>query len=1081
MRPGHKALMLIQEKESSPMESPLTESAEQWTESGVFTSADSSGPGLQKSSSKPQHLNIHHDVSFDTEGDLSEMSPMGAEEMAASDQKQLSPIMSQSSDMHEETVVHSLDKETDVQSLVGTADANLSPITFTESKATSPMSIPNEKEVTMVDASSSPLKDDALEAMVKQKYEEQKVEQESTKTDIEKMEIPMRIHDKKETVSEMSPATQIGEEDVKEVAQVDKVSCTTEELTADARKSEMMEETTLEIMPGNLIHVASQENDDTDFITAQNTADKVESYAVERIEVVTNQVPTVTETVLVDNEHTLHGEPIHMIKDEDISEEPAQFPKSTAIVSEKSEHFQELEIQHNYEDYKTISHVLHEESPMINISHKKEDKTSNIIETEQMQSEEKKLAESTSCTEGDVVSTLNEIAPTLIAQVEPSLITVAKDQAATTYEESKVAIDKDIHADQIDGPVEISKAGIEGDNNSPDFMKQSEDDDDSNLVRLGIINVEKKQDKLQKQASEILTRRRVCESFKSAADMDDDDLMKLGIVNIVRRTPAESPPDTLSKPAEEDIKNAEVDISKADTILEKDEDVNIDDSKILALGTEHHIKEDTVKEANKLIPRADADVTDTELESVTTHTGTTEEQVETSNLSEAAKLEMEDKSLKDLGIINMSFKLHEVKQIKQEEENAQEHDAKEELLIKEQLSPFIPKSSDTPELILHTKDEEADEEQESGLELTAVERSMEGKSERDNTDQFLSENTDSLFHSSTLKESFHSDQTLSDHTFEADMASDNETTMEIEADLTEQAIIVLKTESEIIEKPVDQSKSSSQPDELHSVSANKTHLTKFQSSQTPHSDFDTSFKESINEILTWNPSNVPLITSHISPHEDYETNAIKASIPETSSQSSTDHSMSSKCSMMIESQESQEDKSFSKTTDSQTGTDSKLSTESSSKSMTGGESTQGDWVAHTEEFATIQHQSLPGSPSSQRNATDDDVSTFAERKSASLDAIYSKGNENVTPMKCYSSSSYSDEYLTKKQSETFEKKKFTPIGTKAITLPTKIKRIEDVKEAIKCKEDVIKMFEVWVQTPSRQGTRASSAKGKIVF
>ena len=144
--------MLVQERQSSPQESPLTESGN-WTESGICTAADLSS--VQKSS-KPKLLDLQD--SIDTDVEISDMSPMNVEE---ADNNRLSPIQSQSSDssnvpkaaataeeIDEKKIVE--EKQTEVSSVRRTSDKKLSPILFTESKGTSTM-----KQEFMVDVALS--------------------------------------------------------------------------------------------------------------------------------------------------------------------------------------------------------------------------------------------------------------------------------------------------------------------------------------------------------------------------------------------------------------------------------------------------------------------------------------------------------------------------------------------------------------------------------------------------------------------------------------------------------------------------------------------------------------------------------------------------------------------------------------------------------------------------------------------------------------------------------------------------------------------------------------------------------------
>ena len=74
----HKVVMLIQEQQKSPMESPLTESG-QWTDTGISTGE------LSGKVAKPTTLEgLDSSINIDTEGDLSEISPMKDEEIVDS-------------------------------------------------------------------------------------------------------------------------------------------------------------------------------------------------------------------------------------------------------------------------------------------------------------------------------------------------------------------------------------------------------------------------------------------------------------------------------------------------------------------------------------------------------------------------------------------------------------------------------------------------------------------------------------------------------------------------------------------------------------------------------------------------------------------------------------------------------------------------------------------------------------------------------------------------------------------------------------------------------------------------------------
>jgi len=177
----HKVVMQVIEQESSPLDSPQTTSG-QWSDTGISTG---------EISNKPLFLDLQ-DASIGTDVDMSEMSPMNIEELGKDDHdNEQSPILSEGSDspkptteiesslrettdvgtspikpLHTAVAVSPVkwedhifeDKGTDpVESSVITCDVKLSPILFTESKGTSPMSAQGDGP-SMVDASSSPPK-----------------------------------------------------------------------------------------------------------------------------------------------------------------------------------------------------------------------------------------------------------------------------------------------------------------------------------------------------------------------------------------------------------------------------------------------------------------------------------------------------------------------------------------------------------------------------------------------------------------------------------------------------------------------------------------------------------------------------------------------------------------------------------------------------------------------------------------------------------------------------------------------------------------------------------------------------------
>ena len=169
----HKLITMIQEQEGSPMESPMTESG-QWTDTGISVGEkDSSSNKLNK----PNQLDLQ-DASIDTDMDVSEMSPINNEEISSqqatiidqSSNKQ--PTESETAEVATSPITQSKKstasspvkfdntvEQSTATTVTETCDANLSPILFTASKATSPM---QDDRVKMVDASSSPPKRNAV-------------------------------------------------------------------------------------------------------------------------------------------------------------------------------------------------------------------------------------------------------------------------------------------------------------------------------------------------------------------------------------------------------------------------------------------------------------------------------------------------------------------------------------------------------------------------------------------------------------------------------------------------------------------------------------------------------------------------------------------------------------------------------------------------------------------------------------------------------------------------------------------------------------------------------------------------------
>lgn len=176
-----RVVMQVLEQEGSPIDSPQTTSG-LWSDTGMSTG---------DISNKPQFLDLQ-DVSIGTDVDVSEMSPMNIEEESGKELDQdLSQVASEGTESPKPvTEIETMPRETSdtatspvkplqsaaavspikwdqpifedrgtdpVVKPIPTCDVKLSPILFTESKGTSPMSAQGESP-SMVDASSSPPK-----------------------------------------------------------------------------------------------------------------------------------------------------------------------------------------------------------------------------------------------------------------------------------------------------------------------------------------------------------------------------------------------------------------------------------------------------------------------------------------------------------------------------------------------------------------------------------------------------------------------------------------------------------------------------------------------------------------------------------------------------------------------------------------------------------------------------------------------------------------------------------------------------------------------------------------------------------
>ena len=187
----HRLISLVMEQEGSQMESPMTESG-QWSDTGISGISGNTGDtGSMSKLSKPNQLDLQDDSIDAGLDDLSEISPMNNEEVSTSQhvtavtesvsdddpkpssedtfvekettEKATSPaqdtkVTTASSPMQfeEKQLVLHEEKSTSTTTTT-TCDVKLSPILFTENKATSPMSDQSDSsKVEMVDASSSP-------------------------------------------------------------------------------------------------------------------------------------------------------------------------------------------------------------------------------------------------------------------------------------------------------------------------------------------------------------------------------------------------------------------------------------------------------------------------------------------------------------------------------------------------------------------------------------------------------------------------------------------------------------------------------------------------------------------------------------------------------------------------------------------------------------------------------------------------------------------------------------------------------------------------------------------------------------
>ena len=140
----HKVVMLIQEQQKSPMESPLTESG-QWTDTGIST-GDLSGKVA-----KPTTLEgLDSSINIDTEGDLSEISPMKDEEIVDSHSTEVEDTI-----MTHVSLPSTIESRIDLQDQK-THEVSTSPMSVDggQDKALSPMSQPE-----VIDASTQESKE----------------------------------------------------------------------------------------------------------------------------------------------------------------------------------------------------------------------------------------------------------------------------------------------------------------------------------------------------------------------------------------------------------------------------------------------------------------------------------------------------------------------------------------------------------------------------------------------------------------------------------------------------------------------------------------------------------------------------------------------------------------------------------------------------------------------------------------------------------------------------------------------------------------------------------------------------------
>ena len=215
----HKVVMLIQEQEKSPMESPLTESG-QWTDTGISTGE------LSGKVAKPTTLEgLDSSMNIDTEGDLSEISPMKDEEIVDSHSTEVEDTVmtqvstvEQTSEKTQEVSTSPMAQElgqdkalspmsqpevidASTQESKEVQDVKLSPILFLQSIGTSPI-LPESKDI--VETGSSPPKTLMINTTTSPTKEDDKASPKSPEVPSESLEFEMSVTD--DEVSKTSEA-----------------------------------------------------------------------------------------------------------------------------------------------------------------------------------------------------------------------------------------------------------------------------------------------------------------------------------------------------------------------------------------------------------------------------------------------------------------------------------------------------------------------------------------------------------------------------------------------------------------------------------------------------------------------------------------------------------------------------------------------------------------------------------------------------------------------------------------------------------------------------------------------------------